>query len=108
MGMLGMIAGWQCDTAGRRNLNDNGLQVDVIRLPAVRPESEITTLGLIARRHMRMTLGRLSDLGTAVKPCSYSGDMRVEDVLHEYADSILILFKVKPTAAGLTDRKSVV
>lgn len=111
MGMPRMIAGWQCDTAEPRNLYDADLDLDLnldrtesAELPPARPETEHTTaLGVIARSRILAALGAVSDLTVTATPSSYAEVMRADKVLHEAADSIPSLLKMRPIAASMTD-----
>lgn len=109
MGMPRMIAGWHIDTAEPRKLYDADLDLNLDRtenaeLPPARPETEHTTaLGVIVRSQILAALGTVSDLTVTATPSSYAEVMRVDKILHEAAESIPSLLKMRPIAASMTD-----
>jgi hypothetical protein len=109
MGMPRMISDWKCDTAEPRNLLDADLDENTTELPPPRPETELTpALGIIARRRMFVALGAISDITSAVLPCSYTEIMRVDGILHEAAAKIPLPLKPKSMAASVTDSPEVI
>ncbi|KAL4922346.1 fungal-specific transcription factor domain-containing protein [Aspergillus aurantiobrunneus] len=109
MGMPRTISDWQYDTKEPRNLNDHNFDKDTTELPLSRPETELTTaLGIIAQTRMLKALGVVADLTSAVKPCHYTEALRVDGILHEAAETITPLLKMKPMAASLTDTPQVI
>lgn len=104
MGMPRMLTDSRCDTAEPRNLHDSDFDETTTELPPSRPETEYTrALGLIARMRILVPLGRIADLMTAARPCTYSDVMRFDDMLNKAADSIPPPLKMKPMAASVTD-----
>ncbi|KAH8204084.1 hypothetical protein TruAng_001766 [Truncatella angustata] len=109
MGMPRMTSDCQSDTAEPRNLNDTDLDQDTTELPPSRPETEhTTTIGVIARRRLLVVLGTISDLTAKVKPVSYSEFLKVDNSLHEAADSIPQPLKMKPITSSMTDSQQLI
>lgn len=109
MGMPRMLTDYRCDTAEPRNLHDSDLDESMTELPPPRPETEYTrALGIIARRRILIPLGRIADLMTSIRPCTYSDVMRHDEMLTQAADSLPPPLKMKPMAASVTDSPIVI
>ncbi|TQN65643.1 Fusarisetin A cluster transcription factor fsa6 [Colletotrichum shisoi] len=104
MGMPRMVRDGEFDTAEPLNLNDEDLQEDMPALPELRPETELTTtLGLIARRRILITLGTISDLTASLNSSGYAEIMRLDGILNKAGMSIPPPLKAKSMAASVTD-----
>ncbi|KAK4213313.1 fusarisetin A cluster transcription factor [Rhypophila decipiens] len=109
MGMPRMLTDYRCDTAEPRNLHDSDLDEFMTEPPPPRPETEYTrALGIIARRRILIPLGRIADLMTAVRPCTYADVMRHDEMLTKAADSLPPPLKMKPMSASVTDSPIVI
>lgn len=109
MGMPRMLTEWRCDTAEPRNLHDSDIDESMTELSPSRPETEYTrALGIIARRRILVPLGRIADLMTATRPCTYADVMRHDEMLTKAADSLPPPLKMKPMAASVTDSPIVI
>ncbi|ATY60855.1 fungal specific transcription factor [Cordyceps militaris] len=79
MGMPRMISDSQWDTAEPQNLNDSDLSAELTQLPPSRPETEHTSsLGIISRIRILRVVGQITDLTSAVAPCSYAEITRLD------------------------------
>lgn len=104
MGMPCMVSASQYDTTEPRNLNDDDLDEDTTELPPSRPETEHTTsLGIIARRRILVAFGHISEITSAIKPCSYAEVVRADSILQKALASIPPPLKMKPIALSVAD-----
>lgn len=109
MGMPRMVTESQCDTAEPRNLNDADLDAHTTEAPQSRPETEYTTsTGIIARRRLLVVVGKISDLTSGVRACTYDEVKRLDQALGQAADTIPQPLRMKPVTASITDSPEVI
>lgn len=109
MGMPRMISDGQWDTAEPQNLNDSDLNAELTQLPPSRPETEYTSsLGVISRIRIIKAVGQITDLTSAVAPCSYTEITRLDGLLRDTQAIIPKLLQPKPIAASITDSPQVI
>ncbi|KAK8099992.1 hypothetical protein PG999_010366 [Apiospora kogelbergensis] len=109
MGMPRMVTESQCDTAEPRNLNDADLDAHTTEAPQSRPETEYTTsTGIIARRRLLVVVGKISDLTSGVRACTYDEVKRLDQALGQAANTIPQPLRMKPVTASITDSPEVI
>lgn len=109
MGMPRVISDSQWDTAEPQNLNDSDLSAELTQLPPSRPETEHTSsLGIISRIRILKVVGQITDLTSAVAPCSYAEITRLDGLLRDTQAIIPQLLQPKTLAASITDSPQVI
>lgn len=104
-----MISDSQWDTAEPQNLNDYDLRPEMTQLPPSRPETEHTpSLDIISRLRILRVVGKISDLISAVAPCSYAEITRLDGLLQDARATIPQLLQPKSLAASITDSPQVI